>query len=325
MRDAFAPAWWIRGPHAQTIWGRLTRPRQAVDLRREILRTPDDDDLIVDHLKGRHLRYVLLHGLEGSSNSVYIQGLLRVIAEHGFAATAMNFRSCARDPAHLSRMLMNRRPRLYHSGDTEDFDFLVRSLPADLPLVAIGVSLGGNAILKWLGEHPRQQLISAAATMSVPYDLAACTRHLERSAGPLYVAGFLRTMKTKTRSVVERFGVDVDVPRAMMARTFPEFDNASTAPLHGFRDADDYYARASSLPYLHAITTPTLCVSAEDDPFLPPEALHRARSTASPALEFVITRGGGHTGFVAGRWPWRSEYWAERMMVQWLSGQVALR
>src|SRR5439155_26937991 len=102
----FMPAWWIRGPHAQTVWGRLARRRRAVPVRREILRTPDDDDLVVDHLDGQELRFVLLHGLEGSSNSVYIQGLLRIIARHGFAATAMNFRSCARDPQRLSRMLM---------------------------------------------------------------------------------------------------------------------------------------------------------------------------------------------------------------------------
>src|ERR1700730_6630176 len=161
--ENFTPAWWIRGPHAQTVWGRLTRERSGASLRRETLRTPDDDDLIVDHLDGRDVRFVLLHGLEGSSNSVYMQGLLRIIARHGYAATAMNFRSCARDPNRLSVMLMNRRPRLYHSGETSDFDFLVRSLPNDLPIVALGASLGGNVILKWLGENPSQQIVKAAA------------------------------------------------------------------------------------------------------------------------------------------------------------------
>ncbi len=316
--QAFVPAWWIRGPHGQSIWGRLVRPRCALPLRREILRTPDDDDLIVDHLEGRDLRFVLLHGLEGSSNSVYIQGLLQIIAGHGFAATVMNFRSCARDPKNLARMLMNRRPRLYHSGETEDFDFLVRQLASDLPMVAIGVSLGGNALLKWLGEHPTQKSIRAAATMSAPYDLAAGARHLERGAGPFYVARFLRTMKPKTKSVVERFGVALDVEGAMRARSFFEFDNASTAPLHGFRDADDYYARVSSINFLHKITTSTFCINAEDDPFLPRAVLDRARAAASPSIEFCIPRRGGHTGFIAGRWPWVPEYWAERLMVQWL-------
>jgi uncharacterized protein len=315
----FAPAWWIRGPHAQTVWGRLTRPRTAITMRREILRTPDDDDLIVDHLDGSRLRFVLLHGLEGSSNSVYMQGLLHVIAQHGFAATAMNFRSCARDPRNLSRMLMNRTPWLYHSGDTRDLDFLVRSLPSDLPIVAIGASLGGNAILKWLGEHPEQDIVKAAATMSVPYDLAAGAHVLSIGAGRFYTAQFFRTMRQKTVSVVERFGVKLDVEGAMRARTFRDFDNASTAPLHGFRDADDYYTRASSLPFLHAITTPALCISAEDDPFLPLEALGRAQSAASPSVEFRITRSGGHTGFIAGTVPWRAQYWAEELTVGWVA------
>jgi len=317
--NEFRPAWWIPGPHAQSIWGRLARRRRAVGLRRHVLRTPDDDDLIVDFLDGRDLRFVLLHGLEGSSNSVYIQGLLRILAARGFAAAAMNFRSCARDPKHLRRMLMNRRPRLYHSGETEDLDFLLRQLPGDLPIVAIGVSLGGNMLLKWLGEHPGQRLVRAAATMSVPYDLAAGARHLERGAGPLYVARFLRTMKPKTVSVVRRFSVPLDTERALRARSFREFDDASTAPLHGFRDADDYYARASSIALLGGIETATLCISSEDDPFLPPSALARARDAASPAMEFCVTRTGGHTGFIGGPWPWAAEYWAERLMVDWLS------
>ena len=322
MNESFSPAWWIRGPHGQTVWGRLTRTRRAIALRREILRTPDDDDLIVDHLDGSRVRFVLLHGLEGSSNSVYMQGLLRIIARHGYAATAMNFRSCARDPNDLSRMLMNRTPWLYHSGDTRDFDFLVRNLPDDVPLVAIGASLGGNAILKWLGENPRQTFVKAAATMSVPYDLAAGARVLSAGAGRFYTAQFFKTMRQKTVSVVERFDVKLDVAGAMRATTFREFDNASTAPLHGFRDADDYYARASSLPYLHAITTPTLCISAEDDPFLPVEALRRAQAAASPSVQFRITPRGGHTGFIAGSVPWHAEYWAEELMVRWLAEQA---
>jgi predicted alpha/beta-fold hydrolase len=319
----FAAAWWIRGAHAQTCWGRITRTRRAVAMRREVLRTPDDDDLIVDHLDGSRLRFVLLHGLEGSSNSVYIQGLLRVIASRGYAATAMNFRSCARDPRRLSRMIMNRRPWLYHSGDTRDLDFLLRSLPTDAPVVALGISLGGNALLKWLGENPGQTIVRAAATMSVPYDLAAGAAKLSEGAGLFYTARFHATMKPKTVSVAERFGIALDVKGALRAKTFRDFDNASTAPLHGFRDADDYYERASSLPYLHAITTPSLCVSAEDDPFLPIEALRRAQGEASRAIEFRITSRGGHTGFIGGSLPWRPEYWAEELMVDWVADRAS--
>jgi len=166
--------------------------------------------------------------------------------------------------------------------------------------------------------------VKAAATMSVPYDLDVAAQYLERGAGPFYVGQFLRTMKPKTVSVVERFGIDIDVPRALRARTFYEFDNASTAPLHGFRDAKDYYTRASSLPFLGAIRAPALCISAEDDPFLPIEALQRARAAASPTLEFLLTRGGGHTGFIAGTAPWHAHYWAEESMVQWLAERIGI-
>lgn len=313
----FQPPFWLRNPHAQTIWGRLTRPRRLVPLRREILTTPDDDDLIVDHLDGHGIRFVLLHGLEGSSNSVYMQGLLSIIRRQGFAASVMNFRSCALDAQ--GRPIMNRQPRLYHSGETTDFDFLANRLPADLPLVAIGASLGGNVLLKWLGEHPGQQRVRAAATMSVPYDLGAGARHLEKSAfGRLYVRRFVITLAKKAASVVQRFGSHgIDLPRASRANTFYDFDDAATAPLHGFSSAEDYWTRSSSIGFVDRITTPTLCVSAEDDPFLPAEVLPRVRERASKAVALEITGCGGHTGFIAGL-PWRCEYWAEERLVSWL-------
>jgi predicted alpha/beta-fold hydrolase len=241
-----------------------------------------------------------------------MQGLFGAIARHGASATAMNFRSCARDPNDVSRMLPNRQRRLYHSGETSDFDFLIRTLRARDPrakLLAAGASLGGNVLLKWLGEHPGQTDVAAAATMSVPYDLAAGADHINR----LYVARFLRTLKAKA---LRRDGLDGDAVRR--ARTFREFDDAATAPLHGFRDAADYYAQSSSIDYLGKITTPVLCINAADDPFLPREVLDRARAIASPSIEWRVTDCGGHTGFIAGSAPWRCEYWAEELMVEWL-------
>jgi predicted alpha/beta-fold hydrolase len=328
----FTPAWFLRSPHAQTVWGRLTRPRQLVTLRREVLTTPDDDDLVLDHLDAPQpsaLRFILLHGLEGSSSSVYIQGLMSVIARHGFAATAINFRSCARDPHDLRRMLPNRRPRFYHSGETGDFDFVAHTLAArepDVTLVAAGASLGGNALLKWLGEHPGQRIIQAAAAVSVPFDLRAGGAHLECGLGPLYVGGFLRTLRAKLRDVVTRFpevrGM-VDVDKAMRARTFRQFDDAATAPLHGMRDADDYYDTCSSVHFLPRIDTPALALTALDDPFVPSPVPARAREAASSAVDFRITEGGGHVGFVSGALPWRCQYWAEELIVNWLTTAVA--
>jgi uncharacterized protein len=254
-----------------------------------------------------------------------MQGVLSAIARHGHSATAMNFRSCARDPESLLKMLPNRRPRFYHSGDTGDLDFVIRTLVERMPgrqLVAFGASLGGNVLLKWLGEHPDQNLVAAAATLSVPYDLGAGSRHLETSAaGRFYVRSFLATLKKKVARA-DIAGL-VDVERALRSRTFWEFDDAATAPLHGFASAEDYYRRSSSLHYLDRITTPTLALNAEDDPFVPHEALVRARAAASPAIDFRTTPAGGHVGFITGSAPWRCEYWAEELVVRWLIERAA--
>lgn len=299
-----------------------------VTLRREAIETPDGDELVLDHLdsdRARPMHVILLHGLEGSSNSVYIQGILSILARLGHAGTAINFRSCARDPREVRRMLPNRRPRFYHSGETGDFDFVVRTLSdrhPDRQLFAFGASLGGNVLLKWLGEHPGQTMITAAAAISTPYDLGAGSRYLEQStAGRLYVARFLATLKEK----VQRNDIAgrIDAAAVRRARSFREFDEHATGPLHGFSGADDYYQRSSSIHYLQHITTPVLALNAEDDPFLPPEVLPLAKAAASPAVDFRTTPVGGHVGFVSGRSPWKCEYWAEELVVRWLMEKAA--
>ncbi len=323
MTTDFAPAWFLPGPHFQTVWGRLTRPRRLVSFRRESLETPDGDELLLDHLDSPDespLHFILLHGLEGSSYSVYMQGILSVIARHGHSATAINFRSCARDPHDLLRMIPNRRPRFYHSGETGDFDFVARTLSARMPrkrLVAFGGSLGGNVLLKWLGEHPGQSIVAAAATLSVPYDLGAGARLLEKSAaGRFYVGDFLKTLKKKVSR--EDIAPRIDFARALRSKTFVEFDDAATAPLHGFTSADDYYTRSSSMHFVDKITTPALALNAADDPFLPAEVLPKVKAAASSAVDFRTTPNGGHVGFISGAAPWRCQYWAEELVVRWL-------
>ena len=329
MND-FAPAWFLPGPHFQTIWGRIARPRRLVELRRESLTTPDGDELLLDHLDDsttRRLHFILLHGLEGSSYSVYMQGVLSVLARYGYSATAINFRSCARDPRNVLRMIANRRPRFYHSGETGDLDFVVRTLADRMPdvrLVAFGASLGGNVLLKWLCENPGQSFIRAAATLSVPYDLGAGADHLQNSrAGRFYVSRFLTTLKPKVGR--PDIAALIDGERAQRSRTFREFDDAATAPLHGFRDAEDYYRRSSSIGFLERITTPTLALNAEDDPFLPPDVLPLAKEVASSAVDFRTTPEGGHVGFIGGSAPWNCEYWAEELVVQWLCSKAEAR
>ena len=326
----FVPAGWLRGRHAQTVWGRLARSRRQVPMRREALAAPDGDTLFVDHLEAPAAEtapfLLVLHGLEGSSNSVYAQGILALAARAGLRAAVLNFRFCARDPVDLDRCIPNGRPRLYHSGETSDFDCVARTLAARLgrPILAAGVSLGGNVLLKWLGENAGDPTVAAAATLSVPYDLAEGDRYMAAFPSNLYVRAFVKTLTAKAENLVLRFpeaAERIDLSRARRAFTFREFDDAATAPLHGFTGADDYYARASSLPFLARITVPTLCISALDDPFLPPETVARARAEASDAVRFVVPPNGGHVGFVGTRGG-KPVYWAEERLVDFLARQA---
>lgn len=327
------PAWWIPGAHLQTAWARVVRSRRLVTFEREVLTTPDDDDLVLDHLAGPagSPRVLLLHGLEGSAYSLHTQGLALLVAQAGWRGTVLNFRSCARDARDIKRWLPNRRPRLYHSGDTADLDFLVRTLRArepGTPLYALGFSLGGAVLLKWLGEVGTASAVRAAAVISVPYDLSVAARFLERPVGRIYTAYFTQRLKSKSLDLLTRFPRDtahVDPDRVRRARTFAEFDECLTAPLHGFAGADDYYRRSSAQPFLAHVAVPTLCLSAEDDPFFPGPAVHQARAASSSAVTFEITSWGGHTGFVSGRWPWRPSYWAEERSIEWLMRAAATR
>ena len=196
------PAWWVPGAHLQTVWARLARSRRLITFEREVLTTPDDDDLVLDHVAGppETPRVLILHGLEGSAHSLHTQGLAVLVARAGWRATVLNFRSCARDAHDIERRLPNRRPRLYHSGETGDLDYVVRTLVARepaTPIYALGFSLGGAVLLKWLGEVGRASAIRAAATISVPYDLAAAARFLERPVGRFYFKHFITRLRVE--------------------------------------------------------------------------------------------------------------------------------
>ena len=288
---------------------------------------PDGELLQLDHLDGSlgSPRVLILHGLEGSSRSVYVQGLLLGLRARGWSATVLNFRSCAWDGPSPRRVPVQ-RPRLYHSGETGDLAHVAHALASrdrKAPLFAIGISLGGNVLLKWLGETGRDGPVRAAAAISVPFDLAAGARHLEEGAGRLYVAIFLRSLREKTIDILRRFPDAqrlLDIEAVRKASSFQEFDDAATAPLHGFQGAADYYRRSSSLAFLPRVAVPTLCLNAADDPFLPPEVLEKARAAASEPLRVVVTSRGGHVGFV-GSAEGRLRYWAEEAALAWLDRQ----
>ena len=322
----FRPARWLPGPHLQTLWSRVLRRGPLVEMRRETVETADGDALELDWVDGPRGSPLLLglHGLEGCSMSLYMQGLMHRARARGWRGLALNFRSCASPPGRPhGEYVMNRGERLYHSGETSDLDWVVERLverEPELDLRLVGVSLGGNVLLKWLGERaegvPAQ--VRAAATISAPFDLAACSGYLESGLGPWYMRFFLKSLRRKALDFADRYPGRIDPRAVRAARTFREIDDAATGPIHGFADADDYYARASSLPYLDRIRVPTLLVNAWDDPFEPGRLLEEARERASDRVECAFTTRGGHVGWVVGP-PWSARSWAEDLVVGWLA------
>ncbi|MGH7502530.1 MAG: hydrolase [Longimicrobiales bacterium] len=320
--EPFRPAWWLPGPHAQTIAGRMLRRPPPLPLHRERIETPDGDFLDLDFTtlarSGAPLA-VLLHGLEGSSRRGYAINTYRALDAHGVGAVGVNFRSCSGEP--------NRMRRSYHSGDTDDFRFVLHFLAGRFPgspLGAIGFSLGGNVLLKFLGEERANAPLVAAVAISVPYDLGACADALADSfMGRFYTRHFLRGLVEKMERKRALIDGHIDFARVRAARTFREFDDAATAPLHGFVDAEDYYCRSSSGPYLPHVRVPVLLLHAEDDPFLPAEAQPVATIRANPWLTGVVTRAGGHVGFVEGQ-PGVPRFWVERQAARFLADRLRI-
>lgn len=323
MNRSFSPAWWLRGPHVQTLWGKFFRREPLHETRLEKLDTPDGDFLDIHHLEGPDDAplLILLHGLEGSVRSHYIQGLFTEARQRGWRAAAMIFRSCGSE--------LNRARRFYHSGETTDIGFLVNHLETRFPrspLLLAGVSLGGNVLLKYLGEQagnvsPR---IRAAAAASVPFDLARSSRHIDRGFSKVYQRSFLRSLNAKARIKLEQFPDLASQSSLQRANTMFEFDDCFTAPVHGFRDAMDYYGQSSSIKWIEKISIKTLLLSAVDDPFLPPEVLDEVRNIASrnPNLELEFPAHGGHVGFISGRNPFNPVYYLEQRVSDFLARQL---
>ncbi|UCF20093.1 MAG: hydrolase [Gemmatimonadota bacterium] len=321
----FHPAWWIPGGHGQTVWNRTLRRVVKMQTCRARWTTPDGDFLDIDFLDGplASPQLLLLHGLEGSSERKYVRGLLSLAADRGWRGAALNFRSCGG--------ASNRTPRLYHSGDTGDLDWVISELvkrDPGAPIVSIGVSLGGNVLLKWLGEQGdlAAEEVAAAVAISTPFDLAAAANKMSKGLGRFYSGFFLRTLKAKALLKAEEYPGLLDRDAILRARDWREYDDAVTAPLHGFRGAEDYWRRSSSLHFLTGIRRPTLLINARDDPFIPESSLPEESVSGSPWLESEFTSRGGHAGFIAGALPWRPIYWAERRAIEFLTRFVpALR
>lgn len=308
--QAYVPPAWLPGGHAQTMWPLLIKgplPRY----RRQRWETPDDDFIDLDWIDGRPGApcVALFHGLEGSSRSHYARRLMQALAGLGWHGVVVHFRGCSGEP--------NRLLRAYHSGDSAEIDWVLRRLHAlGWPaLFAVGVSLGGNALLKWLAEQgaAAATLINAAAAVSAPLDLAAANAALSSGFNLVYAKHFLRTLVPAARAKAGRFPGRIDMQRAARARTLRDFDDAVTAPLHGFLGADDYYARSSAGPLLGAVRLPTLLLHAANDPFLPQAALPR-RERLPAAVTLEVTDRGGHVGFVHGPLPGRVDWMPQRLL-----------
>ncbi|MDH4566014.1 hydrolase [Pseudomonas sp. BN414] len=329
-RAGFQPAWWLPGPHLQTLWSPFCRKPPRLSRQRERLWLDDGDFLDLDW-HGPHEAdaplVLALHGLTGSSGSLYVLGLQQELAARGWASVAINWRGCSGEP--------NLLPRGYHSGVSEDLATAVQHLRASRPLAplyAVGYSLGGNVLLKYLGETGDDCGLQGAVAVSVPYRLDQCADRIALGFSRVYQAHFMREMvayvKNKQQSfahqghgehlsTLERLGSLENM------RTFWDFDGRITAPLHGFSDAHDYYRRASSRYYLGGIRIPTLLIQSADDPFVFRHSLPEAHELSASTRMELHARG-GHVGFIEGS-PQQPAYYLERRIPDWLASQTTER
>ena len=317
IASSYRPPFWLRNGHVQTIFPHLFRRVRDVSYRRERIDTPDGDFLDLDwSCFGAGRLAVLTHGLEGDSGRGYIREMVRALNRAGWDALAWNLRGCSGEP--------NQTPRLYHSGATEDLHAVlshVASLARYCSVALVGFSLGGNLTLKYLGERGRDfpLPIEGAVAVSVPCDLADSAAQMEAPDCRIYMARFLRSLRNKVQAKMRLFPGMPDDAGFRRIRTFREFDDRYTAPLHGFRDAEDYWRRCSSRQFLAGIRVPTLLINARNDPFLAGGCYPVAEAEANPHLSLEMPSGGGHVGFVAFRPD--GQYWSEVRAVAFLAGQ----
>ena len=285
-----------------------------IELTAERLTLPDGDFIDLAWTKANSDKIVIvLHGLEGSIDSSYARGMLAAINQKGWRGVFMHFRGCSGEH--------NLEDRSYHSGETGDFRFLVDTLRKRHPeatLSAVGYSLGGNALLKYLGEYEDDSQLKAAAAVSVPYTLSNSAAKLEKGFSRIYQRHLLNRLVDKTLSKFRDRQAPVDIANINKLNTFKSFDHHITAPIHGFKSGDDYYEQSSSRQYLNKITTPTLLIHSKDDPFMSVDAIPR-QDELSESVKLELSNHGGHVGFVSGNVPWNAKYWLEQRIPEFLA------
>ena len=308
--SSFRPAWWLPGPHLQTILPGLLRrrPRPRVERRRIELSDGDFVDLSCGGERGA--RVLIIHGLEGGLDSHYAGTLFERIVAAGLRPVFMHLRGASHAP--------NRLARSYHAGASDDLSEVLAALaddPDGPPEAAVGFSLGGNILLKYLGERP-EPMVRRAVAVSVPFVLRDAMLRLEVGLSRVYRRYLLARLKAAYR---RKMNLGLAPPEDLDAiRGLDDFDDRITAPLNGFAGVFDYYQRASCRQFLPSIQTPTLIIQAADDPFMFPATVPQAHELG-PGVTLELARRGGHVGFVAGRWPWRPHWWLETRIVDFLT------
>ena len=304
----FRPLWWLSGPHGQTLWPIwVKRPLQ--NGRAERLELDDGDFLDLVWCDGEGPLVIVCHGLEGSIDSHYASAIMNALRQSGYQALFWHFRGCSGEP--------NRLNRAYHSGETGDLEIIIRHatrVTGKRLYALIGYSLGGNMLLKWLGESGKQAEAERAVAVSVPFDLAECARRLTGGISRIYQSHLLKRMRAGyKRKFGERrspLGINVDE-----LENFFDFDDQVTAPLHGFDGVGDYYGRSSCRQYLQGIRRDTLIIHALDDPFMYPDTVPREEEL-SESVTLELAQKGGHVGFISGRI--RPERWLEGRILRFL-------
>lgn len=315
IESNFKPAWWLANPHLQTLWSSFFRPIPDIELLQVRVELDDGDflDLALTDIQDKPL-VVILHGLEGSLDSHYIKPLIKSLDTAGYGCCFMHFRGCSNE--------LNRLPRSYHSGDTGDLQQVINYLKSRFSqgvFSVIGFSLGGNIVLKWLGEQKQHAETQTAIAVSVPFSLAHAGDRLEKSFSRIYQKHLLSCCQSKylKKSDLCEMPFDVD---ALKLNTFYSFDNKITAPLHGFEGADDYYNKCSSRQFLKHIKKPTLILHAKTDPFMWEKTVPDEKEL-SDAVNLELSNCGGHVGFIAGKNPFKPVYWVDKRIVEWLNSQ----
>ncbi|MFZ0486001.1 MAG: hydrolase [Arenicellales bacterium] len=316
--SGFRAAPWCRGGHVQTVWPYLFRLIPRPRYRRERLELPDGDFIDLDWLGPAEPRalVVILHGLEGSSSSHYVRALSQTLADRGVSSVVMHQRGCSGEP--------NRLARFYHAGETADFQVVLehcRNLLPGMAVHAVGYSLGGNILLKRLGEDRDGPLPDAAVAVSVPFLLEVGARRLEHGISQLYQAHLIRGMKRSVAVKRGRMPYPIDEHTLSRCGTFEEIDTCLTAPLHGFVDAHDYYRQSSCRRFLPAIRTPTLIIHARNDPFMTP-AVIPGPEELSGSTRLELSRSGGHCGFVSGLSPFKPRYWLDERIPDFIESRL---